>query len=537
MSYANSSEYEDAAIKLLFGGTPQQALELFEEGLRKFPQDPGLCLGCGMALNDLKRPADAREIFIRLIEQHPDLTDALQGLVEAELALGHEAAAAEAARKACNHPGESSVEFVYCLGLILYRHKLFADAERCYRRALELDRAHGYSWVGLAASLHQRGRRDEAIYLLKNAVEDRLPGFWEAYSYLGCMLFDAGREDDAKKVLGRIPLDELRDPAAASRLRSFLDSQSHPERTRVLAKIEARSRAALQAAEATPKRNADIVAIGDIHGELQRLTEVIRYANLLETWWENAWIGEDTVIVQTGDVIDRGPDSLKAYEAVAALQAKAREGGGQVIRLIGNHELMVLQGDYQQTDIEDPTSFRKRLIADLAAGKVQGAYAAQGFLFTHAGVRSQIMHKLLRRKQPAEVKDLPAVLAVEINRLLLGAVESGDYSHPIFQIGISRGGTEEVGGVFWADGSELFGSRRAGVVKQVFGHTPGKTIRISPSARRVDIDAGMVQGNPLSYLRIRNGKLLVRVVDSLSLRKREPMPRGTKRPRMAEPPK
>jgi len=52
MNYGNSSEYEGTAIQLLFGGKTQEALELFEAGLRKFPNDPGLCLGRGMALND-----------------------------------------------------------------------------------------------------------------------------------------------------------------------------------------------------------------------------------------------------------------------------------------------------------------------------------------------------------------------------------------------------------------------------------------------------------------------------------------------------
>lgn len=238
----NSDEYEEHARELLVGGKAREALALFQEGLARFPGDADLELGQGMALLDLGRPQEARDVFRALEARQPDLGDALQGLAEACLAMGLKEEAVGVARKACG-PTEKDADFVHAIGHLLFRHKLYDAAAWCYRRAIELDRGHGHAWVGLAAALNLSGKRDEALKLLRDAVLDRLAGFWEAYSYLGCLLFDAGRTDEAQAILKKIPLDELGDPAAAQRLRALLDVEAHPERARMLELIEVRVKA------------------------------------------------------------------------------------------------------------------------------------------------------------------------------------------------------------------------------------------------------------------------------------------------------
>ena len=49
--------------------------------------------------------------------------------------------------------------------------------------------------------------------------------------------------------------------------------------------------------------------------------------------------------MQTGDVLDRGPDSRKVMDMLIDLEAQARDAGGRVHALIGNHEAMILSGD------------------------------------------------------------------------------------------------------------------------------------------------------------------------------------------------
>ena len=47
-----------------------------------------------------------------------------------------------------------------------------------------------------------------------------------------------------------------------------------------------------------------VVAIGDIHGEIDGVERILREAGLMDS--ENNWIGGDTTLVQTGDIVDRG---------------------------------------------------------------------------------------------------------------------------------------------------------------------------------------------------------------------------------------
>lgn len=83
-----------------------------------------------------------------------------------------------------------------------------------------------------------------------------------------------------------------------------------------------------------------IVAVGDVHGAYDRLLEILRAASVIDG--SNKWIGGKTHLVQTGDVLDRGPDSRRALLFLRQLAREAEKAGGQVHALIGNHEAMRL---------------------------------------------------------------------------------------------------------------------------------------------------------------------------------------------------
>lgn len=49
--------------------------------------------------------------------------------------------------------------------------------------------------------------------------------------------------------------------------------------------------------------------------------------------------GEDQ-LVQTGDIVDRGTDTIQLYRYFMKLRDDARMAGGDVHNLLGNHEIM-----------------------------------------------------------------------------------------------------------------------------------------------------------------------------------------------------
>jgi hypothetical protein len=88
-----------------------------------------------------------------------------------------------------------------------------------------------------------------------------------------------------------------------------------------------------------------IVAIGDLHGDLDAARKVLRLAGAIDA--NDAWAGDKLVVVQTGDQIDRGDDDRKILELFERLQREAKAKGGEVIALNGNHELMNVAADFR----------------------------------------------------------------------------------------------------------------------------------------------------------------------------------------------
>jgi Calcineurin-like phosphoesterase len=90
-----------------------------------------------------------------------------------------------------------------------------------------------------------------------------------------------------------------------------------------------------------------VVAVGDVHGAYDRFVEILQAAKVIDE--RQRWIGGRTHLVQLGDIVDRGPDSLKALDLLDSLQRDAQRAGGAVHALLGNHEVMRMLGDLRYT--------------------------------------------------------------------------------------------------------------------------------------------------------------------------------------------
>jgi hypothetical protein len=88
-----------------------------------------------------------------------------------------------------------------------------------------------------------------------------------------------------------------------------------------------------------------LVAIGDLHGDLDAAVAALRIAGAVDK--DGNWAGGKLVVVQTGDVLDRGDEEREILELLDHLTVQAKEAGGALHLLNGNHEVMNVAGDFR----------------------------------------------------------------------------------------------------------------------------------------------------------------------------------------------
>jgi hypothetical protein len=104
-----------------------------------------------------------------------------------------------------------------------------------------------------------------------------------------------------------------------------------------------------------PQAAGRVVAIGDVHGAADAFVQILQTAGLIDA--QHKWSGGAAVLVQTGDVFDRGPGVRAALDLLMRLEDEARRAGGRVEALIGNHEAMNLLGDFRDVSAATYASF------------------------------------------------------------------------------------------------------------------------------------------------------------------------------------
>jgi hypothetical protein len=131
-----------------------------------------------------------------------------------------------------------------------------------------------------------------------------------------------------------------------------------------------------------------VVSVGDLHGDMQQAHRVLTSARLVDN--AGNWVGGRTIFVQTGDTIDRGPDTIRIMEWLEGLKAQAQRAGGTVILLNGNHELLMLCGDERYV-----SAYEKQNTAGMA--NVRQAFAP---------ATGHLAQLIMRRPIAAQVGDL-----------------------------------------------------------------------------------------------------------------------------------
>lgn len=250
------------------------------------------------------------------------------------------------------------------------------------------------------------------------------------------------------------------------------------------------------AAQPQPAVIERIVAVGDVHGDHAQLIRALRAAEVIDA--EGKWIGGKTHLVQTGDVFDRGPTSRQAMDLLMRLEGEAARAGGGVHALIGNHEAMVLAGNWSYLTADEIDSFggeeefRKAVGPEGKYGKWIRSHDAvlklNDVLFVHGGLRASWAGQSLKEINDAVRSELAESKMEDV---------AGDPSGPLwdrrYSLDESPEVLEELDAVL----------RRHGARFMVVGHTVTRErVAVRCEGRVVCIDVGMsaAYGGPAACL-------------------------------------
>ncbi len=88
-----------------------------------------------------------------------------------------------------------------------------------------------------------------------------------------------------------------------------------------------------------------ILVLGDIHGTYRKLKKFLEKNEVIDG--EGHWRWGKGQLVFSGDVLDRGTEVTEVLWLIYRLEGEAAKAGGAVHYLLGNHEIMVMEGDYR----------------------------------------------------------------------------------------------------------------------------------------------------------------------------------------------
>jgi hypothetical protein len=125
----------------------------------------------------------------------------------------------------------------------------------------------------------------------------------------------------------------------------------------------------------------EIVVIGEVQGAANTVAAFLEHLDLIDS--EHHWSGGDTILIQTGDLIDDGEHVRAALDLFMRLQEEAAAGGGRVIVLMGNHEALNILGElrdvnplaYQSFAGPDSESRQRQVWEEWSAWRTQQAEA------------------------------------------------------------------------------------------------------------------------------------------------------------------
>lgn len=173
----------------------------------------------------------------------------------------------------------------------------------------------------------------------------------------------------------------------------------------------------------------NMVIVGDIHGQCDTLKKFLIANKITDSHLK--WNFGEGHLIFLGDVFDRGDEVTDALWLIYRLEYEARNAGGQVHLLLGNHELMELTGDcrylsdkyrlmFKHLNLNYQTFYSKKSVLGNWIRTKNAIEIINDIILIHGGLHrniltlglsidsiNQAMHRILnerhRRNQPANM--------------------------------------------------------------------------------------------------------------------------------------
>ncbi|MDN5211965.1 metallophosphoesterase [Fulvivirgaceae bacterium BMA12] len=147
------------------------------------------------------------------------------------------------------------------------------------------------------------------------------------------------------------------------------------------------------------KASEKLLAIADIEGQFDALRNLLLNAKVIDKHYN--WIFGDGHLVLLGDFMDRGELVMECLWLIYSLEEKAKQAGGYVHFILGNHELMNLSGDTRYVHPKyflDAMAMKKRYVDLFDSNTELGRWLRTknvieqigDLLFVHGGIAPEI---------------------------------------------------------------------------------------------------------------------------------------------------
>ncbi len=252
-----------------------------------------------------------------------------------------------------------------------------------------------------------------------------------------------------------------------------------------------------------------IAALSDIHGQFDLFIQLLKNNQIIDS--QRRWNFGDGHLVITGDVFDRGDQVTEALWYLYDLEKQAERSGGKLHLLLGNHEVMVLNGDlrylnkkYQVSSQLFAQSFEKLYSQNTILGEwlrqKNVLVKINQFLFAHGGFHPD----LARQKFSLEKINQLFKQSLVAQELKTKRSELEYYLHktngPIWYRGyFNENGASE-------DEINLL-LNHFKVTNIIVGHTSYPTIETRFDGKIIAIDSSMKKGKYAEILLYKENKL------------------------------